>query len=262
MNAAPDFDKDKMIEKIKKLLALSASSNENEAALAAARVQEMLGKYNLTMLDLKEELNDELVTDDETMIVTNVEPQVWQRSLRNAVAKLYFCMHFYTPSKQKPPGRNWYYAYDRHSYVGAQHNVTVAKLMSEFLVDTVNRFAKEQSKTVPQADRARFRTSFRNACSSRLCVRLYDKYEAARQKPADLTTGNMMVLYDETAAKLKEVFDKLKLQDKKQKLSAKEALGVAAGLRAGDEISLDTQIEGTKAASHMLTSGVYNGPTD
>jgi hypothetical protein len=41
--------KNSIIEKIQKLLALATSSNENEAALAAAKAQELLVKYNLNM---------------------------------------------------------------------------------------------------------------------------------------------------------------------------------------------------------------------
>jgi hypothetical protein len=48
-------DRDKIIEKIAKLLRLSKSSNEHEAALALARAHELLQKHNLSMAEIKDE---------------------------------------------------------------------------------------------------------------------------------------------------------------------------------------------------------------
>ena len=251
---AEDFDRDKIIEKIKKLLALAESSNENEAALAAERVQDLLAKYNLTHMDLKEEVDEEFVTDADVEVRTDVGGAIWQRPLRSAVARLYFCMHFYTACKRPMPGKTWTYTYDRHSYVGAPHNVIVAKLMSDFLVDTVLKLAKETSKIVPEKDRGKFRISFCNAATSRLNERLWLKYLEATSKPQVAGEGNMLALYDETAAKLKDVYNKLDLRDTKQKLSANDLLGNLAGLKAGDEIGLETQLEGTKASGFLLPS--------
>ncbi len=42
----------KVLEKIQKLLALTSSSNEHEARLAAERASELLTKYNLTASQL------------------------------------------------------------------------------------------------------------------------------------------------------------------------------------------------------------------
>ena len=42
-----------ILEKVQKLFALSESPNEHEAALAAAKAQEILDKENLTLFDLK-----------------------------------------------------------------------------------------------------------------------------------------------------------------------------------------------------------------
>ena len=40
---------EKLIEKIKKLLALSESSNENEAKIAMLKAQELLAKHKLSI---------------------------------------------------------------------------------------------------------------------------------------------------------------------------------------------------------------------
>jgi len=44
---------DKVINKIQKLLALATSDNVNEAAVTAARAQELMTKHQLEMADLE-----------------------------------------------------------------------------------------------------------------------------------------------------------------------------------------------------------------
>lgn len=45
-------DKEKILEKLKKLLALSKSDNPHEAALALQRAQKLMLAYNITQADL------------------------------------------------------------------------------------------------------------------------------------------------------------------------------------------------------------------
>ncbi len=44
--------KEQVVSKVRKLFELSNSSNENEAALAAAKARELLSRYKLSMADL------------------------------------------------------------------------------------------------------------------------------------------------------------------------------------------------------------------
>ena len=47
--------KEQVVSKVRKLFELSNSSNENEAALAAAKARELLSRYNMSMADLPTE---------------------------------------------------------------------------------------------------------------------------------------------------------------------------------------------------------------
>ena len=49
---------EKVVDKIKKLLALATSSNENEAQLAAERANELLVKYNLSMQEVRQKVGE------------------------------------------------------------------------------------------------------------------------------------------------------------------------------------------------------------
>ena len=46
-----------LLEKISKLLALTSSPNEHEAALAAEKAAELLAKHNLSVADLGQDLS-------------------------------------------------------------------------------------------------------------------------------------------------------------------------------------------------------------
>mgnify|MGYP003596235719 CR=1 FL=1 len=56
-------DKEKILEKLKKLLALSKSDNPHEAALALQRVQKLMQAYNITQTDLALSDIDESVSN-------------------------------------------------------------------------------------------------------------------------------------------------------------------------------------------------------
>lgn len=78
---------EKVLDLIRKLLALSTSSNENEAALAASKAQALLLKYNLEMSQIKQEAGEEVERwDFQTPLFDN-----WLGSLMVAVANANLC---------------------------------------------------------------------------------------------------------------------------------------------------------------------------
>jgi len=88
-------DHQKVIERIRKLLALAQSANENEAQAAALKAQELLAEHNLREADLHE-ADDEFVIDGE--LLSDSRP--WRRKLAANVARLYFCEYYYGFVKQ------------------------------------------------------------------------------------------------------------------------------------------------------------------
>lgn len=80
-------------ELIKKLLALSESPNEHEAAAAMAKAQELLLKYNIDMAEVRttpgQTANLEAEMLNETVDFEHY--QAWQGTLLNCIAKRNFC---------------------------------------------------------------------------------------------------------------------------------------------------------------------------
>lgn len=87
---------DRVMRKIKHCMALSASSNEHEAAAALRQAQKLMQKYRLTELDVQ--LAD--VSKQEGAKVQSKRP-VWDRRLGNVVAEVFNCQTFTSASWTK-----------------------------------------------------------------------------------------------------------------------------------------------------------------
>jgi len=83
---------DKIVDKIKKCLALSESDNENEAALAAARAQELMAKYQIEMAQLREEDPDATIDVIEHPLFGG--KPLWHTQLALHIAKANSCACF------------------------------------------------------------------------------------------------------------------------------------------------------------------------
>lgn len=249
-------DKTKVIDRIKKLLALSASPNEHEAASAAEKAQALLAEHNLSMMDVKSETKNEdsFVIDTDTR--SSSSP--WRRRLATACATLYFCEYYYTFHYEPTPKRSCgYIRHDIHNFVGAPHNIAVAKMMFVYLTNTVERLAREGAKTVAKGLRSGYETSFKTACTSRVCARIHKRIADAKAGGMIKTEGGTNLpaladLYDRTKMQLQVFLDKqgAKLKTTNLKATLSNSLGARDGAAAGDRIGLDSQVQGK--SNHLL----------
>lgn len=76
----------KILRKLKKLLTLSASSNEYEAALALKKAQALMTEHNLTVMDVKEDGSGAYVQDQKVSGLTK-RCQKWEASLGFHIAE-------------------------------------------------------------------------------------------------------------------------------------------------------------------------------
>lgn len=248
-----------IVDKIRKVLALSNSPNENEAAAAAEKVQTMLAEYNLSLSDIKDEDDsaDESIVIDSGDVTTALP---WRRPLALAVAKMYFCDYFYTTvpyTKTNDGAGNVKYskqASDIHNFVGAVHNVAVARVMFMYLNETIDRLAKEGALKVPPKERSPYRTTFRGTCAQRVCYRIAQRMEAGKRGEIKTETGsNLPALLDlyqswnnRNTAHIKEAVGEL--ITKKSTMAVLHDTAVVDGYKAGDRIGLDQQVGKDKMA--------------
>lgn len=88
-----------VIEKIKKLLALSNSCNEHEAALAAAHAQRLLAEHNLAMEDIETARKPDKADMVETTTAKTMPK--WLRHLTAGVSKAFDCQAIHHPANGK-----------------------------------------------------------------------------------------------------------------------------------------------------------------
>ncbi len=120
----------KLIEKVRKLLALSADAENQgslaEAANAAQKAQDLLMKHNLSMEEVNKDPNQ--ITIDQTMVEIvkqgwNHRHGKWLYSLYNAAAKANLCETFISTQK----------GFERVYIVGEEHNREIAQYLAEQL---------------------------------------------------------------------------------------------------------------------------------
>jgi hypothetical protein len=133
--------KEQVISKVRKLFELSRSSNENEAALAAAKARELLSAYNLTVADLPaDQMQDYLGIAESTVHMGRVL-QTWVKSLMLHVARGFECELIVRRQRGKDP---------IPSYIGTVADSQVAAYTCIFLYQELNRLVE---RALPQLKR-------------------------------------------------------------------------------------------------------------
>lgn len=147
----------KVIDLIQKLLALSTSSNENEATLALKKAQELLEKYNLSMRDIPME---DIIQDIKMVdLKVPIESKEWKKYLVHYIAQSNFCTTVLSLGKIHILGRNT--------------NVVVTVIMSSWIMEQLDRIAWTETHfyTGPTS-KIKFRNSFLWGAVDRINQRL------------------------------------------------------------------------------------------
>lgn len=136
--------------RVKKLLALSKSPNENEAASALLKANELMADYKLTA---------EQFSDYTKAKVKGTKRFIrWRVVLTNAVENLYATYH-YTDHE------------GNIVFIGEKLDVFMSTEMYKYLVKTIDRMAKQN---IRKNAKYKYRQSYRAGIASRLYDRMYE----------------------------------------------------------------------------------------
>jgi len=145
--------RERIIERVRKLLALSSSSNEHEAALAAAHAQRLLSEHNLSMSEL--EVQEEGAGEAELQVAKTVFK--WLSSLFATVANAFDCFPIVTTT----------HTCSRLRFIGVGDDPGVAACTLQFLIKELRRLASGYLRSLETgkgrlstADRQRVRSSY------------------------------------------------------------------------------------------------------
>lgn len=114
-----------IVDKIRKLLALANSSNEHEAALAAAHAQRLLSEHNLAMADIGTEQLPPSAEKVETVAAKSLPK--WIRQLSAGVCTAFDCQAIHHP------------ALGRMTFIGVGADVQIAAYAFGYLEHALRR---------------------------------------------------------------------------------------------------------------------------
>lgn len=114
----------KIIDKIRKLLALSESSNEHEAKLAMLKAQELLAKHKMTLKDVEGTEKIEVKKHYTDVTFTKAK---WKGRLASIIADNFGCYVFYST-------RNT----NRIVFLGKEEDVLVCEIILSYAIDCIN----------------------------------------------------------------------------------------------------------------------------
>jgi len=203
-------------DKVRKLLALSKSDNENEATIALEKANELLSKYKL----------DEATLQFESSRVKSSKTYVpWRSLIGNAVAWLYACYHYRDP---------------RHGlfvFTGEELNAFLASEMFEYLIKTIERSAK---KNIRKNAKFKFRRSFKYGMADRIYDRIVELGLACSWSPRrDVSI--------EKAKKFVEKVVELEENNSKKNITLNRT-ALMRGVSSGNNVSLARQTVFTPVA--------------
>jgi hypothetical protein len=150
------MDNEKIRERIRKLLALSKSPNENEAMAAMEKANDLLREIGLTQGDV-------LYSKEETKGTKRDCP--WRMTVLSAVGWLNGCICGF--SRQT----------GSYFFVGPDINVMMSKEMYEYLIRSIERIT---SQTIRKSASQQFKRSFKYGAAININARIHELGEKAR----------------------------------------------------------------------------------
>lgn len=219
-------EKEKIIDKVRKLLALSTSSNEHEAALAASHAQRLLAEHNLAMSDLEVK---EAGADASDLDLKRKTVDKWLRSLFGSVAAAFDCSAISISNSTTT----------RLRFIGCGEDPQVAMYTMQYLVKEIERLAKQFVKGLPpHTNKAMHRKSFLLGAVNGVRAQL------AQQKKATPTTSTALVPVKQHLIKQFVAENHGEARTVKTRRSSVYSDSYAKGKAAGAELSIRKGVTG------------------
>lgn len=166
---ATEGEQEKLLTKLRQILAMTKSPNENEAAVAASMLQKFLTDYNMEIADLEDKGQAKSkVGKNDFDLGKAVYIWTWKIQLAEGLAR-----HFYCVALNQ-------YGTNNLSFVGRPENVEALKMLFNWLIDQIKRLATAERKARPSAANIhpmRWQMSFGEGVVPRLMERLQELRE-------------------------------------------------------------------------------------
>jgi hypothetical protein len=167
---------EKILDKIKKLLSLSNSPNENESQLAMLKAQELMVKHRLSMKDvLASEIKEEIIEKDTGVSFTHAK---WKAHLAGLLADNFRCYYFFKR-----------YRTNFVVFFGREEDVEICCFIFKYAVDCIYKEVKKLQRQSQKEGRPE--TGIENDYSLGFLLGLRHRFE--EQKKANQEWGLVLV---------------------------------------------------------------------
>lgn len=221
---------DAIIEKIKKLLALSQSPNQEEAERAAEKARELLTKYDLSVDQF-----EDIQVEEKIIKQFLKKPNLWRLTIFGTISEFYFCRFII---KQTQYSDATVYGFD---IIGKSHHITIASSVCEYIEKAIVRISRERCRANAKS---KFRESFRYGMAVEICTRL-ETMKRIRETGGPGEEKSLILKEDQ---KIQEYLSRMDLSsfDSGKKPNNKSAF--RRGVEAGANVALNEQIKNDRYA--------------
>lgn len=219
-------DKSKLIDKIKKLLALSQSSNMHEASIALQKAQELMQEHQISNIHL---IPEETMTH--SPLEQNIVGQhyIWAKTLAYACAKMFDCT---TLNYQRE---------ETFRFIGEEHNIYCAQTLFWHLFKTWKTLCNLDYKRDKPADRKLYRKSHGLGYAAEVWRRVKALTEKRHENIVKSTGTDLVVVTD---SKLSDYVDNnFQTREVKSRALTTSSSGLMQGTLAGKKVNLTNPIE-------------------
>lgn len=234
-----------IIERIRRLLALSESSNVNEAAAAAAKAAELMAKHQIDQATIDAEINapDEPV-EAEDLQVLGGKAQPWKQIIASALAKSNGCAT-YTQIRGQAQCRTV-----TTRIIGPRRAADTVRYLLAYLQNEVERLLKldveEQRAAWAKLGGGftltrSYAGSFRLGAAGELARRLTESHQSAMAAARAGATAGAIVRVDRAQARLDGAMASLGLKKARARPTYSNSAAFKAGAKAGSSVALGAQ---------------------
>lgn len=235
-----DFNKERVLARIKKMLALAndvaAAEGERENALRMAHAT--LAKYNLSMAQVEATGG---TSENRVLGQFELREYAWMRSVAHAVGELFFCIMFYQRVQVK---------HARYVFIGKESNAHTAVEMTRFILSNIDQEGMRQARNIPgESPRGTYWRSFCKGAAARIYQRCQELINAAQAQTSEQATpGTALVLAsvyqsERQANELMLRNQGVQLRTRTSRQQRPTVDGYTAGRAYGDRVQLHRQIK-------------------
>lgn len=141
-------EREKLLDKVRKLFALATSPNEAEALAAATKARELMAKYNLSQGELTEAELGDLAEIVEEIAECEFEKKfpAWVGTVAHGISLLYRTEHYVTWKRSGRETRTGNFRPIKNFklvFVGAKDDVSAASYLMAYILRSSSSWAKE-----------------------------------------------------------------------------------------------------------------------